>query len=32
MVKYAKMANCYPDQGLIVRTKIAEIQQAGRAV
>ena len=25
MVKYAKMANRYPDQGLIVRTKIAEI-------
>jgi len=25
MVKYAKMANRYPDQGLVVRTKIAEI-------
>ena len=25
MVKYAKMANRYPDQGLIVRSKIAEI-------
>jgi histidinol-phosphate aminotransferase len=25
MVRYSKMANRYPDQGLIVRTKIAEI-------
>ena len=25
MVKYAKMANRYPDQGLVVRSKIAEI-------
>ncbi len=25
IVKYAKMANRYPDQGLVVRTKIAEI-------
>jgi histidinol-phosphate aminotransferase len=25
MVKYSKMANRYPDQGLVVRTKIAEI-------
>jgi len=25
MVKYAKMANRYPDQGLVVRTKIAEM-------
>ena len=25
MVKYAKMSNRYPDQGLVVRTKIAEI-------
>jgi len=25
MVKYAKMAHRYPDQGLVVRTKIAEI-------
>ncbi len=25
MVRYAKMANRYPDQGLVVRTKIAEI-------
>ena len=27
MVKYAKMANRYPDQGLVVRTKIAEINK-----
>ncbi len=25
MIKYAKMANRYPDQGLVVRSKIAEI-------
>jgi histidinol-phosphate aminotransferase len=25
MIKYGKMANRYPDQGLVVRTKIAEI-------
>ncbi len=25
MIKYSKMANRYPDQGLVVRTKIAEI-------
>ena len=25
MIKYAKMANRYPDQGLVVRTKIAEM-------
>ncbi len=25
MVKYSKMANRYPDQGLVVRTKIAEM-------
>jgi histidinol-phosphate aminotransferase len=27
MIKYAKMANRYPDQGLVVRTKIAEINK-----
>ena len=27
MVKYSKMANRYPDQGLVVRTKIAEINK-----
>ena len=28
MIKYAKMANRYPDQGLVVRTKIAEMNGA----
>jgi histidinol-phosphate aminotransferase len=27
MVKYARMANRYPDQGLVVRTKLAEINK-----
>jgi len=29
LIKYAKMANRYPDQGLVVRSKIAEINHLG---
>jgi histidinol-phosphate aminotransferase len=29
LIKYAKMANRYPDQGLVVRSKIAEINKLG---
>ena len=31
IIKYAKMANRYPDQGLVVRGKIAEINGLGGA-
>ena len=32
MIKYGKMANRYPDQGLVVRTKIAEIDGDEQAI
>ena len=30
IIKYAKMANRYPDQGLVVRSKIAQINRFER--